>query len=224
VRARFELRSIEDSLAAGRTGTKKTVTTLETGSRAPIWWRPGGRRCPQASGTGSRRLHNGSKNWVDLGGTEKNPGESMKTSKVPRVSSLTGKTRLLADFSKRCCTSATPGASTTLLQSIQLLRAPFPAPPIFTACSSERRVVRSGGTPGASTVFATKSRRLVAPFPGHPRCLHNDHDPRANLRRFGAAIGSTLLHVDSQSSERCGPAPRDLYSRSVSGSAGRVPQ
>jgi hypothetical protein len=52
----------------------------------------------RAPGPDSLRLHNASTNSVDSGAMERNPEESMKTSKVLRISSLTEKARLLADF------------------------------------------------------------------------------------------------------------------------------
>ena len=46
----------------------------------------------------------------------------METSKVARISSLTEKTRLLADFSNPCCPNATPGASTIFFHNDGVLR------------------------------------------------------------------------------------------------------
>jgi hypothetical protein len=72
----------------------------------------------QAPGTCSRRLHNASTNGVDFGSLEWSPKESMKTSKVRRISSLTRNARVLASFE-------------TAAEYVQI-----PAPPPFSSITT----------------------------------------------------------------------------------------
>ena len=65
-------------------------------------WRTDTDAMGKAPGTDSRLLHNASTNWVDSGRFEVRLGNSMKTSKVSTISSLTRNGRDLADYLKPC--------------------------------------------------------------------------------------------------------------------------
>ena len=75
---------------------------------------------------------------------------------------------------------ATPGASTNLFQLIQSVGAPFPAPPMLEAHSSEWRLHESAALPGPPRHSSANAGHFVAPFPAHPGCLHDSWHARTD--------------------------------------------
>ena len=107
--------------------------------------REGTRVASGASSRRSRRLHNGSKNWVDFGELRRSREASVTASKVLRSSSLRQKRASLESFSNCRYEVATPGASTIFLNKTGPFRRFFPAPPTFL----QNRRVSGGPTSGS---------------------------------------------------------------------------
>ena len=67
---------------------------------------------------------------------------------------------------------ATPGASTNLVQLIQSVGVPLPAPPMLRATFFRGASHESAALPAPPRRSSAKARHFIAPFPGHPECLH----------------------------------------------------
>jgi hypothetical protein len=81
------------------------------------------------SGDLSRRLHNASKNAVDVGALEWSPAESMKTSNVVPISSLTRNARLSVTFETDAEWVQIPAPPPFYFHGFKSFAAPLPAPP-----------------------------------------------------------------------------------------------